>query len=158
MTHFKLYFLGLMLISFTSTVSHAQPSKENKHINTSRSGTAIQGYDPVSYFTEQKAVEGMETYKHTYQGATYFFKNSENLARFKDAPEAFAPKYGGWCAYAMGVDGSKVKIDPETFKIVDGGLYLFYNFRFTNTLPKWNGDEANLKPKADDFWNKIISR
>ncbi|MEQ9146669.1 MAG: YHS domain protein, partial [Cytophagales bacterium] len=57
-----------------------------------------------------------------------------------------------WCAYAMGVDGSRVKIDPKTFKIVNGELYLFYNFNFTNTLKKWNENENELKAKADSFY------
>ena len=75
---------------------------------------------------------------------------------FDENPTRFLPQYGGWCAYAMGDSGEKVKIDPETFKIIDGKLYLFYNFYFTNTLTKWNRDESNLKQKADQNWKKVI--
>ena len=79
----------------------------------------------------------------------------ENKEAFKNAPARYEPQYGGWCAYAMGNDGSKVEIDPETFKIVDGKLYLFYNKYFTNTLKSWNKQEPELKKKADQNWQKI---
>ena len=55
----------------------------------------------------------------------------------------------------MGASGEKVEVDPETFKIIDGKLYLFYNKIFNNTLKSWNKDEANLKQKADANWKKI---
>ena len=49
-------------------------------------------------------------------------------------------------------------IDPETFKVADDKLYLFYNKFFTNTLPKWNSDEADLKAKADNNWKKTTDK
>ena len=64
----------------------------------------------------------------------------------------------GWCAYAMGAKGEKVEVDPETFKIVDGKLYLFYNKFFNNTLESWNKDEARLRSNADKNWSKIIQQ
>ena len=61
----------------------------------------------------------------------------------------------GWCAYAMGAKGEKVSIDPETFKIINGKLYLFYNSYFNNTLKSWNKNEPTLKAKADVNWKRI---
>ncbi|MEN9569980.1 MAG: hypothetical protein RL172_1211, partial [Bacteroidota bacterium] len=61
----------------------------------------------------------------------------------------------GWCAYAMGAKGQKVTIDPETFKIRNGKLYLFYNKLFNNTLKDWNKDEPALCAKADTNWTNI---
>ena len=83
---------------------------------------------------------------------TLFALSQANLDVFKKSPEKFEPAYGGWCAYAMGNTGEKVEIDPETYKIVEGKLYLFYNAYFTNTLPKWNKEEKSLKTKADKNW------
>jgi hypothetical protein len=57
----------------------------------------------------------------------------------------------------MGAKGEKVEVDPETFKIVNGKLFLFYNAYFNNTLKSWNKDEANLNRKADANWKKIIN-
>ena len=67
----------------------------------------------------------------------------------------YEPAYGGWCAYAMGDSGDKVEIDPETFEVRDGKLYLFYNRLFTNTLPKWQKNEPILQRKADQSWTKF---
>lgn len=56
----------------------------------------------------------------------------------------------------MGGSGEKVDINPETFKIIEGKLYLFYNAYFNNTLKSWNKNQSGLKAKADANWEKII--
>jgi len=116
---------------------------------------AIEGYDPVSYF-DNKPLEGKNELKITHKSVTYLFANAANLAKFKANPDKYEPAYGGWCAYAMGETGEKVKVDPETFKIVDGKLNLFYNFWGNNTLMDWNKNEAILKGKADQNWKKFV--
>jgi len=119
---------------------------------------AIQGYDPVAYFTKGKAVEGEKSLSVTYMGVIYYFSSKANRELFLKNPAAYEPQYGGWCAYAMGNSGEKVEVDPETFKIIDGKLYLFYNAYFNNTLKKWNKNESVLKAKADKNWKKIITK
>lgn len=115
---------------------------------------AIQGYDPVAYFLQGKAVKGSKDLAVYHQGVTYYFSSAANKEAFKKSPDQYEPQYGGWCAYAMGAKGEKVEVDPKTFKIVGGKLYLFYNRFFTNTLTDWNKDEGNLKQKADVNWVK----
>ena len=119
-------------------------------------GYVAEGYDLVSYFG-QKAEKGSSKYMTEYQGSKFKFSSQQHLEQFLSDPEKYLPQYGGWCAYAMGVNGDKVKIDPGTFKIVDGKLYLFYNFFFNNTLKDWNKDEPNLKSKAETNWDGIIT-
>ncbi|HZY81590.1 MAG TPA: YHS domain-containing (seleno)protein [Cyclobacteriaceae bacterium] len=121
-------------------------------------GLAIEGYDPVAYFTSKKAVKGKKDFQFQHHGGKYYFSSAANRDAFSKNPSMYEPQYGGWCAYAMGETGEKVEIDPETFKILDGKLYLFYNAYFNNTLPKWNKDEANLKGKADKNWKTIINK
>ena len=146
--------LVLSLLIITSFGSIAQTDAiRKKNFNTKQS-LAIQGYDPVSYF-DSKPKEGKESLKYVYKGVTYQFINEVNISKFKASPEKYEPAYGGWCAYAMGASGEKVKIDPETYKITDGKLYLFYNFWTSNTLKDWNKDEKTLKEKADKAWNKL---
>lgn len=118
---------------------------------------AIQGYDPVAYFTQKKAVKGKATIVSTYEGVSYYFSSQANKDAFVKSPTNYEPQYGGWCAYAMGATGEKVEINPETFKIVDGKLNLYYNAFFNNTLKSWNKDEVNLKKKADSNWKKTIN-
>lgn len=129
-------------------------SERTKQFNVKKK-IAIEGYDPVSYFDNQP-VEGKSTISYSHKGITYQFANSSNLEKFKSNPEKYEPAYGGWCAYAMGETGEKVKIDPETFKIIDGKIYLFYNFWGNNTLKDWNKNEKPLKTKADQNWKKFV--
>ncbi len=144
----------LLLFLATCHFSEAQTAEQRqRHFNTNK-GLALQGYDPVSYF-DGTPKEGDAKWSHTHLGVRYLFSSAANLARFKAAPEKFEPAYGGWCAYAMGETGEKVKIDPETFKIVAGRLYLFYNFWGNNTLTDWNKTESSLKAKADLNWKKF---
>jgi hypothetical protein len=84
------------------------------------------------------------------------FSSARNYERFKASPEKYEPAYGGWCAYAMGETGEKVKVDPETFKILNGKLYLFYNFWGNNTLKDWNSNEQKLKETGDRNWSKSV--
>ena len=116
---------------------------------------AIDGYDPVAYFKTNKAVKGKKDLAVNHQGVTYYFSSVDNKEDFKRNPSQYEPEYGGWCAYAMGSKGEKVSIDPETFKIINGKLYLFYNRYFNNTLKSWNKEETKLKPAADASWKKF---
>ena len=83
----------------------------------------------------------------------------ENKEEFTKNPAKYEPVYGGWCAYAMGLEkADKVAINPKTFKIIDNKLYLFYNKLGINTLEKWNKEgQEKLKNNADRNWKLIIS-
>jgi YHS domain-containing protein len=146
---------ALLLVFFTAICMYAsgQTTVRQKNFNLNK-GLAIEGYDPVSYF-KNKPEKGSASYSDVYEGVTYHFANASNLAVFKKNPAGYEPQYGGWCAYAMGSKGEKVEVDPETYKIIDGKLYLFYNRLFNNTLKTWNKSEASLKLQADANWQKI---
>ncbi|WP_159467027.1 YHS domain-containing (seleno)protein [Dyadobacter sp. 3J3] len=143
----------LLLIVLATTVFAQDLTK--KQGNISKSGLAIEGYDPVAYMTSNKALEGKKEFSVSDAGVTYYFSSAQNRDLFKADPSKYKPQYGGWCAYAMGESGEKVEVDPETFKVVNGKLYLFYNKYFNNTLKTWNKDEANLKKKADANWARF---
>lgn len=146
----------MLLIAVTSSVSFAQSAVKKLSEYNLENKVAIQGYDPVSYFKQGKAIKGRKEVLASYDGVVYQFSSATNKEIFLKNPSSFAPQYGGWCAYAMGSAGEKVEINPETFKIIDGKLYLFYNAFFNNTLKSWNKEEASLKAKADSNWKKII--
>ena len=145
----------ILLVAFISVTGLAQNSRAT-HFNLEKK-VAIQGYDPVAYFTQKKAVKGKAAIATTYEGLVYHFSSQGNKEAFLKNPSSYEPQYGGWCAYAMGANGEKVEVDPETFKILDGKLYLYYNAYFNNTLKSWNKDEVNLKKKADANWKKVIN-
>ncbi|RIV23998.1 YHS domain protein [Fibrisoma montanum] len=137
-----------------SALAQSNPAVRKQQYNL-ENGLAIQGYDPVAYFTQNKAVKGSAANAFTYKNVTYRFATPANLKAFQDNPDKYEPQYGGWCAYAMGAAGEKVEVDPETFKIKDGKLFLFYHSFINNTLTKWNKDEPNLHKKADASWSKF---
>lgn len=150
----NLQVIFFLLLSTTISFGQDLTTYPKSHYNL-KSEVAIQGYDPVAYFTHNEAQEGSRDISTDYQGVIYYFASEKNKNLFQAAPQKYEPQYGGYCAYAM-ASGDKVKIDPETFKIQDGRLFLFYNFRFTNTLTKWNKDESMFLRDADSEWLKII--
>lgn len=147
----QLFFISFLLVS---GFAFAQDQQRLQQFNLEK-GLAVKGYDPVAYFTQNKAVKGKAEFAVIHQGVKYYFSSNANKEEFKKNPAKYEPQYGGWCVYAMGETGEKVDFDPETFKILNGKLYLFYNKFFNNTLPKWNKDEANLKTKAEANWKKF---
>lgn len=148
--------ITVLLLFFVVQIGQAQTqAKRIKEFNLENK-LALQGYDPVAYFTQKKAVKGKKEFSVVHEGVLYYFASNADKELFAKNPSAYEPQYGGWCAYAMGANGEKVEVDPETFKIVNGKLFLFYNAFFNNTLKSWNKDEVNLNKKADANWKKFI--
>jgi len=148
----KILILFVALITITTFGQTA--SKRTAEFNLENK-IAIQGYDPVAYF-KGKPAKGKKEITATFEGVVYCFASVSNREAYLKKPTNYEPQFGGWCAYAMGSSGEKVEINPETFKILDGKLYLFYNAYFSNTLKSWNKDEVNLKRKAEINWMKFL--
>ncbi|KJD35324.1 hypothetical protein PW52_11715 [Tamlana sedimentorum] len=120
-----------------------------------KKGYVAEGYDVVSYF-KGTPVEGKKDLTTTYSGAKFKFSTTENLQKFKKDPERYIPQYGGYCAYAIAEKGEKIGIDPETYQIKDGKLYLFYNAWGINTLKSWKkAGDTKLQQLADNNWKSI---
>ena len=142
-----------LIILFITFISFSSFSQKNTY--NLKKGAIASGYDVVSYFSNE-AKKGNDNYIANYDGAMFYFSSKENLNLFKKTPSKYIPQYGGYCAYAIGLKGKKVSINPKTFEIRDGKLYLFYNSWGTNTLNLWKKEgPENLKIKADKNWVKI---
>ncbi|MGC4101828.1 YHS domain-containing (seleno)protein [Ferruginibacter sp.] len=144
------------LLLMGSLFANAQQAVRKAQFNIDKNAVAVNGYDVVAYFNQGKAIKGDKKFSASAEGVVYYFSNNDNKELFLKDWKKYEPQYGGWCAYAMGAKGEKVEIDPETFKIVNGKLYLFYHSWVNNTLTKWNNDETNLKTKADKNWVNIF--
>lgn len=142
----------LVLFVLNTVLLNAQQIDYN-----AKKGFVANGYDVVSYF-DDNAVEGNKKFTSQFDGASYKFSTQENLTIFKANPTKYIPQYGGYCAYAIGAKAEKIKINPETYQILDGKLYLFYNAWGTNTLELWKKDLKGLKQKADKNWERIKTR
>ncbi|EIJ37695.1 hypothetical protein JoomaDRAFT_0656 [Galbibacter orientalis DSM 19592] len=141
--------ISLFLLLTFSTIT-AQSSID---YNTKK-GAVAQGYDVVSYF-EGKPTKGIENLAVVYDNAKFLFTSEAHLKAFKNSPKKYIPQYGGYCAYAI-ASGEKVRINPETYEIRNGKLYLFYNAGKTNTLTLWAEEGADrLAERADKYWESI---
>ena len=116
------------------------------------SDLAIGGYDAVSYQTGTP-VEGVADYALEHQGATWRFASQANLVRFSENPDAFAPQFGGYCAYAV-ANGSTAKGDPLQYSLVDGRLYLNFN---AAVKTRWLGDVPGNIRKGEANWPRVLN-
>ena len=123
--------------------------------NIDKNLLAVEGYDLVSYFTQDNPQQGKEAFLVGWKGARYLFASEENKAIFKKNPDKYLPAYGGWCAYAM-VRGKEVDINPKAYHIQQGQLHLFYKTNWVDTQAKWIKDEVTNKTKADQVWAKKL--
>ncbi len=120
-------------------------------LNASSTGLALQGYDPVAYFTEGEATPGNWKITTSYNEATYRFASEEHKATFEANPEAYLPQYGGYCAFGAAM-GFKFDGDPELWKVVDGELFLNIS---KDIQERWEGDIPGFIEKADAKWTDI---
>lgn len=133
-----------------------KPPRDLTHYNLDKKKLALQGYDPVAYFPAGggKPRKGLETITATHEGVVYRFASAEHRKLFLAMPTTFEPQYGGWCAFAM-ADQDKVEVDPESFLVTDGKLYLFFKAWYADTRAKWKKDEQALAVKADAAWRAM---
>jgi YHS domain-containing protein len=117
-------------------------------------GVAISGYDPVAYFTEGKPVMGKAGHALKWHGATWYFATAQTMEAFEMNPGAYAPQYGGYCAYAMS-KGAVAPTVPEAFTVHDGRLYLNFS---TEVRTIWSADVGGNVKKADQNWPDALSR
>lgn len=120
---------------------------------TTFGGVAIDGWDPVAYFTDGKPVEGSKAYSFEWNGATWRFASAAHRDLFAQAPEKYAPQYGGYCAWAVS-QGYTADIDPEAWKIEDGRLFLNYSLEVQK---KWAEDLPGNVAKGDANWPKLLA-
>ena len=118
------------------------------------SNVAVSGYDSVAYFNQNKPVKGDARFKVTHKGAEYRFASAANLAAFRANPDAYAPQYGGYCAWAVS-QGYTASGDPQVWKIVNNKLYLNYNAEIGK---KWSQNQASFIAAGDSNWPKLLAK
>ena len=122
-------------------------------INLVQNRLAVNGYDPVAYFTDGVPVPGRPALEHEVGGAVYRFASEENRRRFMSDPQRFTPAYGGFCAYGVRA-GRKLPADPMAWRIVDGRLFLLLN---PGTKTIWELNLGENIVSADAIWPKILT-
>ena len=139
--------LGLMAFALAlPSLAHAKDKV------FSDGGFAIRGTDPVAYFTMSKPVKGSAEHISEWMGATWAFASAENKATFDSDPERYAPKYGGYCAWAI-AKGSTRPINPTIFRIFDDKLYLNLNMKVHK---EWLGKHNQFITEANEQWPDVL--
>ena len=134
------------------TLSLAGPALAAKAPVFASGGVAINGYDPVAYFTESRPVKGDAAIRSDWEGATLQFASAENKAIFDGDTEKYAPKYGGYCAYAVS-EGATAPTDPEAWTVHEGRLYLNFS---VDVRGLWRQDIPGNVAKADANWPGVL--
>jgi YHS domain-containing protein len=140
--------IALFISGATAYAQVVEPVDKNKVANG--------GYDLVGYFTDNAAVKGDKKFTHEINGVKYQFASVEHKNLFRSNPEKYLPVCDGYCAWGVAEKGKRVPVNPETFKVIDNKLYLFFNGNFNgspfNTLPEWNKNEQNLLTQLPNKW------
>lgn len=118
----------------------------------STGGVAVSGYDAVSYFNEAQPRLGSPEHSLMWKGTIWHFATAENLDLFERNPRAFAPQFGGYCAYGMAM-GQLSSTDPDAWKIVDNRLYLTHSSRIEAV---WAENEAENIALAETHWPAVL--
>jgi YHS domain-containing protein len=121
-------------------------------VQTDKRGVALEGYDPIAYFTDGKPQKGGANIEATYNGALYHFTSQAHRETFEKAPSKYAPAYGGYCGYAASI-GKVRPADPLLWSIVDGQLIVQHT---KGAVELWEKDVKRNKAKADKFWPKLV--
>ena len=96
-------------------------------------------------------MKGTSEFTATYKNAIYQFVNSENRDQFRADPQAYAPQYGGYCAFGVAM-GKKFETDPQAWKIEDGKLYLNLD---KSVQKRWLENTQEFIQDADNNWTTI---
>lgn len=128
-------------------------------VYTNQDKVANNGYDVVNYFTANSSARGSNEFSTVHKGATYYFISNEHLVQFMASPEKFLPQFDGFCAFAVAQMNQKVPVDPKTFRVDDGKLYLFFNDFYEgspfNTIVPWLNNEEAMEKKAVQNWRTL---
>lgn len=144
----------LGLVAAAPLMALARPALAAEPPIFAEGGVAIKGADPVAYFTEGRPVIGASEHALDWNGATWHFASAQNRDAFAAEPAAYAPQYGGYCAYAVSQDYT-AKIEPEAWTIVDGKLYLNFSRRVRRI---WSRDVPGHIAAANANWPDVLAR
>lgn len=152
-----LLLLGLIAVAAflaNHNVVRAQQSAKPPVYSEFRSKLALDGYDPVAYFKSGKAMKGSASHASSWNSASWHFASADNKAAFDANPQAFAPQFGGYCAWAVS-EGYTAKGDPSIWRIVGGKLYVNYN---ASVQRNWEKDVPGHIAKGEKNWPKVLSK
>jgi hypothetical protein len=116
------------------------------------SGLAIDGYDPVAFYTDGKPVPGRPDFELRYGGAVWRFRNVGNREAFAAHPDVYMPKFGGYDPVGV-ARGVAVAGNPSVWSITGGRLFLFYD---RDRLAIFAADAERITRAAERKWPEVL--
>ncbi|MBA3452056.1 MAG: YHS domain-containing protein [Deltaproteobacteria bacterium] len=135
-----------------TTPTTTTAASEKTLVNVDAAGVALHGHDAVAYVADSATVKGTSEHASSHGGATYWFASAEYKATFEADPAKYAPRFGGYCAYAA-AQNRLSNTQPDQFKVQDGYLLLFTNAEFHQLFDK---DPPGNLAAADKNWPGLV--
>ncbi len=132
--------ISIALLTFAAVASNLLAGQV---VNVDENGVALQGYDPVAYFTDGRPTKGTQQLAASYNGATYYFVSAEHKAHFEREPGKYAPSFGGFCAFAVS-RGTTAPTSVDAFQ--------------KDVLKRWQEDPKGNFEKAEENWRQIVQQ
>lgn len=120
---------------------------------SAENGVAIDGSDAVAYFTANGPVAGRPDVTLDWMGATWRFASEANREAFLAEPQAYAPQFGGYCAWAVSKNYIAPTV-PEAWTIYDGKLYLNFSRRIRR---RWERDIPGNVALGEQNWPGVLA-
>lgn len=139
---------GLAAIAFTESRSAARAATTERVVTNRFSGLAIEGYDPVAYFTDARPLLGLPDFEASQAGAVWRFRNEGNRASFVAHPEVYAPQFGGYDPVDV-ARGVTVAGSPLFWLVAGERLYLFGR---EETRDAFAADPERFLKLAEERW------
>jgi len=146
--------MRIAVATFITLLALSAVSLAKELNNLDGNGLALQGYDPVAFFTDNRPIKGNQQFQSQYHGATYYFASAEHKAAFDKDPAKYEPQFGGFCAYGAS-HGKAVPIKIEAWQIVNGRLLMQYDL---DVKAKFNSDPQGNLTKADKNWPGLVEK
>lgn len=145
----------LSLLSASTTFMLARPAIAMEPPVYAEDGIAIDGADAVAFFSlaeDDGPVIGSPEFALDWDGATWHFATAENRDLFEANPEAYAPAFGGYCAFAAS-RGYVASTVPEAWSVIEGRLFLNYSVRIRR---RWLREVPDAIEQGDANWPAIL--
>ena len=146
--------LSMVLSALTVSVSLAPARAEQRTVIFAPGGIALSGYDAVAYFTEGRPVRGTAHNAIMWRGATWYFASPETLMSFEMNPQAYAPQFGGYCAYAV-AEGRTASAAPDAFFVYKGRLYMMHEAAMVKDMQSRLPD---IVAEAEANWPEALDK
>jgi len=144
--------LRITFLAFFSVLLTLRSALADQPMFHAEEGLAIGGYDTVAFFVDGHAVPGHADHAVMWKGAIWRFVSADNQYSFEADPRAYAPMFGGYCAYAVS-QGYLMSGSPQAWQIVDDSLYLLYNSQVQEI---WSSEMSELIMQARGNWPSVL--